>query len=303
VDDGAASRFRFATSLASYEVALIALGLGTVLALAIVNSRSTPVLLEVIAGSSLYMLVIFVCRDQTQRLNQRIRFLVAFAFAIWFYCAVARITPALGTKLRDGTLLAMDEAIFGQTPAVFCERVTTAWLTDLMSLCYLTYPLYLFVAVMHAALISSTVHQPLSHYLFTGFAIGFAGYLLVPAVGPAFAYPELFRRPLPGGVIARLVTEIVTVGSSRYDTFPSLHVLITCILLDHDWRQVRRRFWTMVIPSLGLMASTIYLRYHYAVDILAALLLFLALRSTFSKALTRAVEAPNMKAGTDLLHC
>jgi hypothetical protein len=281
VDDGAASRFRFATTLAAHEVALIALGLGTVLALAIASSRSTPVLLEVIAGSSLYILVIVVCRDQTRRRNQRIRLLAAFAFATWFYCAVARITPALGTKLRDGTLLAMDEAIFWQTPAVFCEQVSTAWLTDLMSLCYLTYHLYLFVAVMHAVLISSTVRQPLSPYLFTGFAIGFAGYLLVPAIGPAFAYPELFRRPLPGGVIARWIAEIVTAGSSRYDTFPSLHVLITCILLDYDWRQMRRRFWIMVIPSVGLMASTIYLRYHYAVDILAALLLFLALRRTF----------------------
>ncbi|MDB6111921.1 MAG: hypothetical protein JWR69_3671 [Pedosphaera sp.] len=265
------------------------------------GNRSTPVLLEVMAGSSLYVSVILAFRDRTNRLSQSIRLLAAFAFVAWFYCAAARITPALGTKLRDGALLAIDEAMFGQTPAIFCERAATAWLTDLMSLCYLTYHLYLFVAVTHAALVPNVASQRLSAYLFTGFAIGFAGYLLVPAIGPAFAYPELFQRPLPGGAISRGIAEIVVAGSSRYDTFPSLHVLVTCILLDHDWRHVRRRFWLMAIPSLGLMVSTIYLRHHYAVDVLAALLLFLALRRTFLKAGRRAVGSPEMKVGADVL--
>jgi membrane-associated phospholipid phosphatase len=106
---------------------------------------------------------------------------------------------------------------------------------------------------------------------------------MVPAVGPARAYPELFNAPLVGGHPTRLTAEVVAAGSSVYDTFPSLHVLITCILLDHDWRHVRQRFWIMLLPSLGLMASTIYLRYHYGVDVIAGFLLFLALRSAFLK--------------------
>ena len=116
-----------------------------------------------------------------------------------------------------------------------------------------------------------------------GFAVGFAGYLLVPALGPARAYPELFRGPLPGGNVARMISELVAAGSSGYDVFPSLHVFITCILLDHDWRKVRSRFWMLVIPSLGLLMSTVYLRYHYGVDVLAGFLLFIALRQTFLK--------------------
>ena len=66
------------------------------------------------------------------------RVLASLAFAVWFYDATGRITQALGTSTRDGALLAIDEAIFGQTSAVFCERF--------------------------------------SDCLFTGFAIGFADY-------------------------------------------------------------------------------------------------------------------------------
>ncbi|MDB6015632.1 MAG: hypothetical protein JWR19_121 [Pedosphaera sp.] len=277
---------------AVHEMALATLGLGTMFALLLAGNSSNFVLLEVATAAGLYVAVVFACRDKTNTFQPRIRFLASFAFVLWFYCVVAHVTPALGTKLRDGNLLAIDEAMFGQTPAIFCERIVTARLTDLMSLCYLTYHLYLFVVVLHAALVPNTASQQLSDYLFTGFAIGFAGYLLVPAIGPAFAYPELFKEPLVGGAITRLVAKVVATGSSGYDVFPSLHVMITCILLDHDWRNVRRRFWLMAVPLLGLLASTIYLRFHYGVDLLAALLLFLALRRTFLKAGSREVGLP-----------
>jgi hypothetical protein len=161
-----------------------------------------------------------------------------------------------------------------------------------MSLCYLSYHFYLAMAVAQAVRLADIATQRLSAWLFTGFAIGFAGYLLVPAVGPALAYPELFREPLAGGVLSRLIAEVVAKGSSGYDVFPSLHVLITCILLDHDWRKLRRRFWVMIVPSVGLFVSTIYLRFHYAVDVLVALLLFLTLRQTFLKVEKKELTLP-----------
>jgi membrane-associated phospholipid phosphatase len=91
-------------------------------------------------------------------------------------------------------------------------------------------------------------------------------------------YPEAFSVPLSGGFLTRLNATIVAQGSSVYDVFPSLHVLVTCVLLNHDWRYVRRRFQVMVLPALGLLFSTIYLRYHYAVDLAAGFALFAALR-------------------------
>jgi hypothetical protein len=272
--------------LEAHQVALLALGVGTTLSLLAI-SRSNGVLIEVIVASTLYSSVV-VWPANTK--GFRIRFLASYAFVVWFYTAVARISPALGMPLRDGPLLAIDQRLFGHTPAILTETLATAGFTDVMCVCYLTYHIYLCMVVAHAALVANTAGKHLSAYLFTGFAIGFAGYLLVPAVGPAYAFPELFKDPLPGGFLTRLISELVTAGSSRYDTFPSLHVLITCILLDHDFRYVRWRFWTMLVPSLGLLISTIYLRYHYGVDVLVAFMLFLALRTTFLKAQNREVR-------------
>jgi hypothetical protein len=278
-----------------HEVALIALAVGTTLSLLLARSPSSGVLVEVILASTLYGSAV-AWPAKTKRFQ--IRLLSSYAFVVWFYTAVARFTPALGTTLRDGPLLAIDERLFGQTPAILSERVAAARFTDVMCVCYLTYHVYLCMAVAHAALVANPVHKRLSAYLFTGFAIGFAGYLLVPAVGPAYAFPELFGAPLSGGIPTRLISELVTAGSSRYDTFPSLHVLITCILLDHDFRHVRWRFLTMMIPSLGLFISTIYLRYHYGVDVLVAFVLFLVLRTTFLRVEGREVRLSEHQATT-----
>jgi hypothetical protein len=275
-----------------HEVTLVALGIGTTFALLAARHGRT-VLREALTATTIYAAVISTCRSRRGGLNQKFCFIASFAFVLWFYWAIERITPALGTRLRDGVLLALDQAMFGQTPAVYCERIAASWSTDLMSLCYTTYHFYLAIVVVHAIRDSNFANQQLSAYLFTSFAIGFIGYLLVPALGPAITHPELFSGPLPGGTISRFIGNVVAKGSSGYDTFPSLHIMITCILLDHDWRAVRQRFWIMVVPSIGLMISTIYLRYHYAVDLLAGFLLFLALRQTFLKTGIRKVGLAN----------
>ena len=84
--------------------------------------------------------------------------------------------------------------------------------------------------------------------------------------------------PLAGGFPTRICYDFVALGSSFYDIFPSLHILMTCVLGDFDGRETRWRFWIMILPAIGLGASTLYLRYHYAIDLLAGFGIFLLLR-------------------------
>jgi hypothetical protein len=275
---------RFGADFEAHEVALVALGCLTTGALLFLAKAWQLIVTEVSGVTLLYASLLVLSRNSPYRL--RIRLLAAYAFAVWFYCAVARITPALGTPLRDDVLLALDTAWLGQTPAILAERAAAPWLTDLLSLCYATYLLYLPIVVIHAVVVSNVASQRLGDYLFIGFAVGFAGYLLVPAVGPTFAFPEIFGGPVPDGSLSPIVRKLLTAGSSGFDVFPSLHALITCILLDHDWRHVRPRFWIMIVPAIGMLISTIYLRYHYAVDLIAGVLLFLVIRQTLLKITT-----------------
>jgi membrane-associated phospholipid phosphatase len=53
------------------------------------------------------------------------------------------------------------------------------------------------------------------------------------------------------------------------DVFPSVHVAASLYLLRFDWRHWRRRFWWVLAPCIVLWLSTLYLRFHYFVDLLA----------------------------------
>src|SRR5262249_8034988 len=219
-----------------------------------------------------------VLRPREPAVLQQLRLAGAYFLILWFYLAVARIVPALVVPSWDTTLRAADEALFGTLPAVALESWDAPGLTDVLSLCYLSYHVYLHLALLQALVGPLAAAQRLAAYVFTAFAVGLAGYLLVPAVGPGKAFPELFSTPLTGGPAAQLCAAVVARGSSVYDVFPSLHVLVTCVLLDHDRSAAPLRFRLLLVPTVGLLASTLYLRYHYAVDLLAALALFLVLR-------------------------
>jgi hypothetical protein len=259
-----------------HEWAFLALGVGTFTALA-VRAGAQPITFEVGVVALVYTLLLFWLRCGTSANVDKARLILSYAFVFWFYLAVARITPALGSTLRDPELYAADTALFGETPAVAFQAWTTPALTDLLSACYLSYHVYLTIALFHALCMPAEYVRRFAPYLFAGFAVGLPGYLLVPALGPAKAFPHLFTEPLTGGVLTQLNAHIVANGSSVYDVFPSLHVLETFCLLGHDWRYLRGRFWIMSPLVAGLVVSTIYLRYHYAIDLIAGVVPFLIL--------------------------
>jgi hypothetical protein len=290
-----------------HELTLIGLGVGTSVALLGDRSTGRMVFWETFGVTILYGLVLGSNGTRNIVWDQRIRFLASFGFVLWFYCAVNRITPALGIHLCDATLLGIDQSIFGVTPSVALEKCARKWLTDLLSICYLTYHAYIGIAIWHAvrsfgeredlveanpshpnnevgnALGRLAAGQELGPYLFASFAFGFALYLLVPAIGPEFAYPTLFHHPLPQSTISRTIGTIIAKGSSRYDVFPSLHVTITCVLLDYDWRHLRRRFFIMILPAAGMILATVYLRFHYGIDLVAGVGLFVLTKQVFVK--------------------
>ncbi|MGH7173761.1 MAG: phosphatase PAP2 family protein [Gemmataceae bacterium] len=259
-----------------HEWCLLALGTGTLGALLARAGPHAPVAWETAAATAGYGVLVLGLRGRNP-LARRLSYLMAYGYILWFYLAVVRITPALGTTPRDRALCALDRAILGETPAVLWQNYTRPWLTDLFSAAYLGYLAYLHVALGCAFVAPIASLHRLAAPLFGAFAAGLLGYLLVPALGPAVAHPDAFAAPLTGGALTWINDLVVSHGSSRYDVFPSLHVLITCVLLDHDYRAAPRRFLLMLLPAGLLFASTLYLRYHYAIDLAAAFALFLTL--------------------------
>jgi hypothetical protein len=261
-----------------HESALLLLGVGTFFALAARAGPARPIVWETAVATAALATALVLLRRGDSPIIRKARLVAAYGYILWFYLSVRWIVPALQIALRDDTLRIADETLFGCLPALALQRIAAPWLTDILSVCYAGYLVYLYGALAHAFWRPTGETEQLCVPLYTAFAVGLTGYLLVPAIGPERAFAELFPTPLRGGVLTDLNAEWVAWGSSRYDVFPSLHVLIPLILLDHDRRFAPRRFRFMLLPTAGMMLATIYLRYHYAVDVAAGFVLFLLLR-------------------------
>lgn len=255
------------------ELALF--GVGVVLCgLLIVRAATLALILEALLSVGVYGALVFALGKREGVAFRRIRLVLAYLFTFWFYSGVKKMTPALGLPIQDDTLRGIDEFLFTEMPALSIQAWSSHWWTEIFSGCYLTYHIYLH-CVLGWALWNGKTLEKLGNSLFVAFGIGFVGYLLVPAVGPAAAFPNLFNEQAEGYLIAKLNRFVVAQGSSTYDVFPSLHGLITATLLFFDFREHRLRFWVMLVPCVGLVVSTLYLRYHYAIDLLAGALCFI----------------------------
>jgi membrane-associated phospholipid phosphatase len=63
---------------------------------------------------------------------------------------------------------------------------------------------------------------------------------------------------------------MMEIARAPHDVFPSLHVAISAIVLWFAWRYGPRLFWTLLPFVAGNWLSTIYLRFHYAIDVIVA---------------------------------
>lgn len=169
---------------------------------------------------------------------------------------------------RDASLLALDRRLFGETPSLLLQRFVTPGLSNAMAAFYFLH----LVLPPALALILYRRYRPLFRefllaVLLAG-CLGAAGYVAVPATGPAVAFPQLFSVPLYGSLYDP-VTQILDVARAPRDVFPSLHVGISSIVLWYGFRRGRATGVVLLPLVFGNWVSTIYLRYHYLIDVFA----------------------------------
>jgi membrane-associated phospholipid phosphatase len=72
------------------------------------------------------------------------------------------------------------------------------------------------------------------------------------------------------GIIAGPLFQAFLKSPFTRDCFPSGHTCLTLMVLIDAWRHARRFFWFVLPAGILLFISTIGLRFHYGVDLLAA---------------------------------
>jgi hypothetical protein len=198
---------------------------------------------------------------------------------VFFYPTTDFLIDRLqGSFLADPMLARIDLALFGSHWSQAIQPFITPTRTEILSFCY-------FFHLALPGLVFMFIYAKGSRRLFVEsvqafvllFMIGFVLYLTLPAVGPRHLL--VYERDLSGGFIENLNRVVIDSTRVPRDAFPSLHVGLSALLLVYAWR-TRWWFGLLVLPfSVGKWIATIYLRYHYTIDVVVAfLLVFLVLR-------------------------
>jgi len=187
------------------------------------------------------------------------------------YEALAQLTPVLRPNVVDAALIRIDRAFLGVDASLWLERFASPALSWALAACYGSY--FVLPAGLAVALYARGEHALFRDLMLAGVfaaALAFAGYLLVPAVGPYAFQAELFPHRLPGNAYCpsfiRMIDDLR--GVAR-DCFPSLHVAHATVVAVIAFRFRRWLFAALLPIVLGLIVSTIYLRMHYAIDLVA----------------------------------
>jgi membrane-associated phospholipid phosphatase len=189
-------------------------------------------------------------------------------FLLMYESFRVRTWEAISPVDADPFLLKLDRRLFGETPAVVLDPYARGWITQPLTIAYflhLVLPAVLAVLWYRRDLL--IFRQFLLTILLAGM-IGSIGYVAVPAVGPGVAFPNLFHHKLSGEIYGS-VTEFIDSARAMRDAFPSLHIGISTIVLYYAWLRDRVTFSWMLPLILGNWISTIYLRYHYLIDVIA----------------------------------
>jgi len=197
----------------------------------------------------------------------RVRLACYFIIMGVAFFAMRTAVPLLGMPSADPMLLQWDYRLLGETPAVAWESGLYPWLENVAMAGYLFFFYYLMAGPGHYCIRDIPTFRKCIIGLFTIYALAFMGYTLFPAGGPHLAMT--FQTPLHGPGLLDSTLKAVNSGSNAVDVFPSMHVAGSLYLLLFDWRHWRRRFWWALTPCILLWWSTMYLRFHYFVDVLA----------------------------------
>lgn len=193
---------------------------------------------------------------------------------------------ALGIELMDPQMIAFDTALFGQPLPLLIQHWVSPAMTLLMESAYLHFYyavpigslLWLFYYRTEQPAAFILVRQGIIYTLVAGWLL----YLLVPVIGPGQWLETAFTVSL--GMQDGLVYDAVNSFRYAYDCFPSLHTAVPWVTLLLCWRWYSWPLRVLVLlMTLSITLSTLYLRYHYAADVIAGVVLAVIVAQLLSR--------------------
>ncbi len=200
------------------------------------------------------------------------------------------VKPIAGVD-SDHYLIAIDKFIFGINPTQFLFLYSNPVLTEILQIAYSTFFFLPIILIVELQLKKKILNFRFAAFSITlGFVLSYIGYFLVPAIGPRFTLHnfEITNFELPGIWLTNHLREIINTAEAvpkgtlnptevvQRDVFPSGHTQMTLIVMYLSYK-FKTKFRYFIYPTgILLIFATVYLRYHYVIDVIAGFIFMIA---------------------------
>ena len=213
-----------------------------------------------------------------------IRFWYGVVLILTCFKEVHIIIQAIGSPDIDSYLIKMDYLLFGVNPTQWAYRFQNPFLTEFLQVIYLLYYFLILIYGLELYLWKRLEELRFTLLLiFLSFFICYVFYIIFPAIGPRFYLHDFhsIKTELPGIILTDYIRAFIDFGESisynvsnphllaQRDAMPSAHIAVA-IILAYLSKKFRSKSFRFYFPYCILMTiATIYLRYHYVVDLIA----------------------------------
>ncbi len=185
-------------------------------------------------------------------------------------CYLGQLFPGV----LDRSIIRLEMAVFGFLPSeVFSRFFPQAWFSELMHFGYFSfYLIILFFVVYYYRRLPALAGRRVFVFLFS-FYVFYLIFIFFPSEGPHYYLPA-GEEGVPGGYLfTGIMQRIMLFGDRPTGAFPSSHIGMTWLMMYFFFTDKRKVFYRWLIPAVLLTFSTVYIKAHYALDVVAGLLM------------------------------
>lgn len=193
---------------------------------------------------------------------------------LFLYSELPQLIRAAGhTRSFDEMVIGWELAVFGTQPAVtWAAQWPSRVVSEVLHASYLGY--YAIIVAVPLALFVARRTEEFAEAMFVlmlTFTVCFAWYIVFPVAGPRYIWSS--PADASSGPLRQAAVWLLESRSSRGTAFPSSHVAVSVTQSILAVRYFGARGLAIAVVTLGLALGAVYGGFHYAVDVIAGLLL------------------------------
>jgi membrane-associated phospholipid phosphatase len=214
-------------------------------------------------------------RHRASRISHVFRHWYPLPYVAACYKEMAILIPVVHPWSADALLEHLDTVIWRTNPTIWLERWQNPVAVEALQIAYSAFvPAVLLAAAIFWQQRRLAEFRRYAFLIALGFLASYIGYLLVPARGPRFLLAAAHAPELRGlWLSGNLRTLLDRLESAHYDCFPSGHVELTMLAWWGSRSVSRNLSRRMAVYLIGVILATVYLRYHYTVDVIGGAVL------------------------------